>query len=69
MHVRKNLEENFIGSLEQMQEADAEQELTPVDELLPAAELEQSEVSAELRGKFESALAAERWFTAPQTRN
>ncbi|MBP8227322.1 MAG: general secretion pathway protein GspB [Pararheinheimera sp.] len=54
----EELEENFID-FEQMQEADAEQELTPVDELLPAAELEQSEVSAELRGKFESALAAE----------
>lgn len=50
-------EEDFVD-FEQMQEADTEQELTPVDELLPAAELEQSDVSAELRGKFESALAA-----------
>ena len=49
--------EDFVD-FEQMQEADTEQELTPVDELLPAAELEQSDVSAELRGKFESALAA-----------
>jgi general secretion pathway protein B len=50
-------EEDFVD-FEQMQEADTEEELTPVDELLPAAELEESDVSAELRGKFESALAA-----------
>lgn len=50
-------DEDFVD-FEQMQEADTEEELTPVDELLPAAELEQSDVSAELRGKFESALAA-----------
>ncbi|OGO80322.1 MAG: hypothetical protein A2203_07855 [Chromatiales bacterium RIFOXYA1_FULL_46_5] len=50
-------EEDFVD-FEQMQEADPQEELTPVDELLPAAELEQSDVSAELRGKFESALAA-----------
>ena len=50
-------EEDFVD-FEQMQEADTEEQLTPVDELLPAAELEQSDVSAELRGKFESALAA-----------
>lgn len=50
-------EQDFVD-FEQMQEADTAEELTPVDELLPAAELEQSDVSAELRGKFESALAA-----------
>ena len=50
-------DEDFVD-FEQMQEADTEEELTPVDELLPAAELEQSDVSAELRDKFESALAA-----------
>lgn len=50
-------DQNFVG-FEQMQEADTADELTPMDELLPAAELEQSDVSAELRGKFESALAA-----------
>lgn len=50
-------EDDFVD-FEQMQEADLQDELTPVEELLPAAELEQSEVSAELRGKFESALAA-----------
>ncbi|MBU0912663.1 MAG: general secretion pathway protein GspB [Gammaproteobacteria bacterium] len=50
-------DEDFVD-FEQMQEADTEEELTPVDELLPAAELEESDVSAELRGKFESALAA-----------
>lgn len=49
--------EDFVD-FGQMQEADTEEELTPVDELLPAAELEQADVSAELRGKFESALAA-----------
>ncbi len=53
----RSTEEDFVD-FEQMQEADTEQELTPVDELLPAAELEQADVSAELRGKFESALAA-----------
>jgi general secretion pathway protein B len=56
-------DENF-ADFEQMQEADTEEELTPVDELLPAAELEQSDVSAELRDKFESALAAD----SPQQR-
>ena len=50
-------DQDFVD-FEQMQEADTEEELTPVDELLPAAELEESDVSAELRGKFESALAA-----------
>ena len=53
----EEVEEDFID-FEQMQEADTEEDLTPVDELLPAAELEESDVSAELRGKFESALAA-----------
>lgn len=53
----RSTEEDFVD-FEQMQEADTAEELTPVDELLPAAELEQSDVSAELRGKFESALAA-----------
>ena len=53
----RSTEEDFVD-FEQMQEADTEEELTPVDELLPAAELEQSDVSAELRDKFESALAA-----------
>lgn len=55
--LENDSEEDFID-FEQMQEADAEAELTPVEELLPAAEIEQSDVSAELRGKFESALAA-----------
>ncbi|MDF3124720.1 general secretion pathway protein GspB [Rheinheimera sp. 1928-s] len=50
-------DDDFVD-FEQMQEADLQDDLTPVDELLPAAELEQSDVSAELRGKFESALAA-----------
>ena len=50
-------DEDFVD-FEQMQEADTEEDLTPVDELLPVAELEESDVSAELRGKFESALAA-----------
>ncbi|MDR7120104.1 general secretion pathway protein GspB [Rheinheimera soli] len=53
----RSTDEDFVD-FEQMQEADLHDDLTPVDELLPAAELEQSEVSAELRGKFESALAA-----------
>ena len=53
----RSTEQDFVD-FEQMQEADTEEELTPVDELLPAAELEESDVSAELRGKFESALAA-----------
>ncbi len=53
----RSTDEDFVD-FEQMQEADTDEELTPVDELLPAAELEQSDVSAELRGKFESALAA-----------
>jgi general secretion pathway protein B len=53
----RSTDEDFVD-FEQMQEADTEEDLTPVDELLPAAELEESDVSAELRGKFESALAA-----------
>jgi hypothetical protein len=53
----RSTDEDFVD-FEQMQEADTAEELTPVDELLPAAELEQSDVSAELRDKFESALAA-----------
>lgn len=55
--INDERDEDFVD-FEQMQEADLQDDLTPVDELLPAAELEQSDVSAELRGKFESALAA-----------
>lgn len=60
----RSAEQDF-DALEPMQEADIEDRLMPVDELLPAAQLEQSDVSAELRGKFESALAA---ADAPQRR-
>lgn len=49
--------DDFVD-FEPMQEADTEQELAPVEQLLPAEELEQADVSAELRDKFESALAA-----------
>lgn len=55
--IEDESEQDFVD-FEPMQEADTAEDLTPVDELLPAAELEQSDVSAELRGKFESALAA-----------
>jgi hypothetical protein len=55
--VDNERQEDFVD-FEQMQEASTDEELAPVEELLPAEELEQSDVSAELRGKFESALAA-----------
>lgn len=55
--IDQPIEDDFVD-FEPMQEADTEQELAPVEQLLPAEELEQADVSAELRDKFESALAA-----------